>query len=135
HVSETPQQKPSVVRLSALQPGDGGDFFALLSERKAGVTQAGKPYFHCRFRDARRTVSFMAWGDDKWFALCERDWQVGQFFKIRGTFQEHERYGPQIEVQNLRQVIDADRADGFAEAEFVESSRHDLLQLWAELRG
>jgi 3'-5' exoribonuclease len=132
-VSETPQQKPSVVRLSALQPGDGGDFFALLSERKAGVTQAGKPYFHCRFRDARRSVSFMAWGDDKWYAPCERDWQVGQFFKIRGVYQEHERYGPQIEVTKLRRVIDADHDDGLHESDFVECSRHDPGQAWAEL--
>src|SRR4051794_29036213 len=133
HVSETPQQKPSVVRLSALQPGDGGDFFALLSERKAGVTQGGKPYFHCRFRDARRSVSFMAWGDDKWYAPCERDWQVGQFFKIRGVYQEHERYGPQIEGTRLRRVIDDDHNAGFTESDFVECSRHDPGQMWADL--
>jgi 3'-5' exoribonuclease len=133
-VSDNSKTKAPLTRLSELRPGDRGDFFALLAERKHGVTQTGKPYFHCRFRDARRTVSFMAWGDDKWYAPCERDWQVGQFFKIRGVYSEHERYGPQIELLMLRPVSDADREAGFDESDFVESSRHDPAQMWTELR-
>src|SRR5262245_8953548 len=126
--------KPPVARLGDLQPGDRADFFALLVDRKPGLTGAGKPYYHCRFRDAHRTVSLMAWGDDRWFEPCEQDWQTGEFYKLRAVYQEHERYGPQIELLRMRPVNDDDRADGFNEADFVESSRHDLHHLFDELR-
>jgi 3'-5' exoribonuclease len=126
--------KPPLSRLSELPPGQRGDFFALLVDRVRGLTREGKPYYHCRFRDARRTVSFMAWSDDRWFEACEREWQPGQFFKLRAVYQVHERYGPQVEILNIRPINDADRADGFDEGQFVESSRHDLAHLLGELR-
>ena len=59
--------KPPLTRLSELAPGQRGDFFALLADRTRGLTREGKPYYHCRFRDARRTASLMVWSDDKWF--------------------------------------------------------------------
>jgi 3'-5' exoribonuclease len=127
--------KPPLTHLSDLAPNQRGDFFVLLVDRTRSVTRDGKPYYHCRFRDARRTVSFMAWGDDRWFQACENEWQVGQFYKVRGTFVEHERYGPQIEVLNIRPVKDEDREDGFDEAQFVESSRHDPAQMIGELKA
>jgi 3'-5' exoribonuclease len=127
--------KPPLTRLSDLGPAQRGDFFALLIDRMRGLTREGKPYYHCRFRDARRTVSFMAWGDDRWFVPCEREWQVGQFFKLRAVYTEHERYGLQIEIHNIRPVKDEDREDGFDEAQFVESSRHDPAQMMGELRN
>jgi 3'-5' exoribonuclease len=127
--------RPPLVALSELAPGQRGDFFALLSDRTRGLTSAGKPYFHCRFRDARRTASVMVWSDDRWFGPCERDWQTGQFYKLRAVYDEHERYGPQVEILNIRPVNDADREDGFDEAQFIESSRHDPAQMLADLRG
>ena len=54
--------RPPLVALSELASGQRGDFFALLSDRTRGLTSAGKPYFHCRFRDARRAVSYMGSG-------------------------------------------------------------------------
>ena len=42
--------------------------------------------------------------------------------------------GPQIELHNIRPVRDSDRKEGFDEAAFVETSRHDLQHLWTELR-
>src|SRR5262245_47967880 len=119
------QPRPPLSRLSELTNGQRADFFALLADRTRGVTREGRPYYHCRFRDDRRVVSFMAWSDDKWFEPAEREWQAGQVYKLRATYQEHERYGPQIELLNLRAVNDEDRAGGFDPAEFVESSKHD----------
>ena len=55
----------------------------------------------------------MVWSDDRWFATCERDWQAGQFYKLRAVYDEHERYGPQVEILNIRPVSDTDREDGF----------------------
>ena len=75
--------KPVPARLSDLTPGLYGDFFALLTDKSRGVTREGKAYYLCRFRDARRVVSFMVWGDGDWFGRCESDWHVGQFYKLR----------------------------------------------------
>lgn len=127
--------KPPLEQLCDLTPGRKADFFALLSERKRGQTREGRPFYHCRFRDARRVVSLMAWSDDRWFGPCEKDWREGQFYKLRAIYTEHERYGPQIELFNLRPVRDMDRKEGFDEARFVESSQHDPAQLWAELKS
>lgn len=125
--------KPSLVRLSELAPGQRGDFFALLAERTRGLTREGRPYFHCRFCDSRRAVSFMAWSDDRWFEPAEGDWRPGQFYKLRAVYQEHERYGPQIELLNIRPATEADREDGFDPAQLVESTRFDVERLWEEL--
>jgi 3'-5' exoribonuclease len=126
--------KPAPVRLSELAPGQLGDFFALMAERTRGATRDGKPYYTCRFRDARRAATFMAWSDGGWFEACERDWQEGRFYKIRGQFSEHERYGAQIDVQNIRPVTDADRAAGFDPLELVECSRFSRDAMFADLR-
>jgi 3'-5' exoribonuclease len=127
--------KPPVVRLTDLQPGQQGDFFALLAERTRGQTRDSKPFYTCRFRDARRTVTFMVWSDGKWFDACERDWREGQFYKLRATYGEHDRYGAQIDVENIRPATDADRPDGFDPAALVEHSRRDPEAMFAELRG
>jgi 3'-5' exoribonuclease len=126
--------KPAVVRLHELTPGQLGDFFAVLAERSRGVTRDGKPYYTCRFRDARRTVTLMAWADSPWFEPCEREWQQGQAYKVRGIYQDDPQYGPQLAIQNIRPATDADRADGFDAAELVETSRFDRDVMFAELR-
>lgn len=127
--------KPTLLRLSELTPGQYADFFALLSEKERGLTREGKAYYACRFRDARRTVSFMAWSDERWFEQAENEWRPGQFYKLRAVYQEHERYGPQIELHNLRPVNEAEREEGFDPAQLVESTRHDVARLWDELRS
>lgn len=128
--------KPTLTRLSELTPGQYADFFALLAEKNKGVTREGKDYYSCRFRDARRSVAFMAWGDGPWYQPCERDWQVGHFYKIRAVYGEHEKYGPQLtELNNIRATTDADLADGFDPAQLVESSRYDPATMFEELKA
>jgi 3'-5' exoribonuclease len=126
--------KPVIVPLHHLQPGAPADFFALLTEKVRGTTRDGKPYFTCRFRDRRRTVEAKVWADSPTFADCETVWQPGGFFKIRGLFTEHERFGPQVELQQVRPVRDEDRADGFREVDFLERSRFDSDEMLAQLR-
>jgi 3'-5' exoribonuclease len=128
--------KPSLVRLCDLQSGQFADFFALLSERTKKETRDGKPYFSCRFRDARRTVAFMVWADGGWYELCDRDWREGQFYKIRGLYAEHEKYGPQIDIHNIRPVMDVDESDGFNASDFVvrSASTGDVESMFGELR-
>jgi 3'-5' exoribonuclease len=132
-----PRPKPALVRLSDLEPGQFADFFALLSERTKKETRDGKPYFACRFRDAKRTVGFMVWADGGWYESCEQSWQEGQFFKIRGIYGEHEKFGPQIEIHNLRPITEADATDGFDPSEFIDrsASKANPDEMLAELRG
>ena len=130
-----PRAKPPLTRLSELTTGQSGDFFVQLVEKHKNATRDGKPFFNCRFRDARRTVTLMVWADSSWYEACEKDWQVGHFYKVRGTFVENERYGPQIEVANIRAASKDDRADGFDPGELVERSRYDSEQMFAELHA
>lgn len=127
--------RPAVTRLSDLKPGDRGTFFAVLADRSRGETRDRKPYYICRFKDRRRTVGYMVWQDGPFFAVCDTEWQVGQFFKVQAVYGEHERYGPQIEVEQIRHVQDRDAADGFNPADFVDRSRLDPDQMFTELRA
>jgi 3'-5' exoribonuclease len=127
--------KPPPVPLSEVSPGQLADFFAVLAEKHKSATRDGKPYYACRFRDAKRTVSYMAWADGPLYESCEKEWHEGQFYKIRAVYGEHERYGPQIEIQMIRPVQDADKAEGFDPQQFIQHSRHDPDRMLAELQG
>jgi 3'-5' exoribonuclease len=116
-----------------MKPGQAGDFFALLAERQRGARKDGKPFFTCKFRAGRRLATFMVWGDGPWFEACEREWRDGMFFKIRGLYEEHPTYGPQIDVANIRPVTDADTADGFRPLDFVDHSRYQPEAMFQEL--
>lgn len=128
--------KPAVVRFADLDQGQIADFFALLAERTRGATRDGKPYFTCRFRDARRTAEFKVWQDGGYFDACQNDWHVGQIYKIRGVYAVNERYGPQIDIKNIRAATDDDRADGgFDPLDFVDRTRFDPAAMFVELRA
>ncbi len=126
--------KPPLVRLCELTAGQAGDFFVLMAERSKGTTRDGKPYYLCKFRDAGRTASVMVWVDGGRFEECESNWREGTFYKIRGIYRESERYGAQIEIQQIRPVNDADKAAGFDPAAFVERSRFDGDAMLGELQ-
>jgi 3'-5' exoribonuclease len=125
--------KPDRTRLHELTPDQFADFFAYLGERKRSVTRDGKPYYTCRFQDAKRVASFMVWSDGGWFRACEEQWREGQFYKIRAVYGESERFGPQLEIHDIRPVVEADRADGFDLADFIEHSRHSPDEMFAAL--
>lgn len=129
------KNKPPLVRLHELAPGQAGDFFVVLADKTRGARRDGKPFYTCRFKDARRQVTVMAWSDSPWFGACEKDWQVGQFFKVRAAYEEHPTYGPQLDVQNIRPVTDSDQADGFDPFDFVEHSRYNADSMFQELWG
>ena len=111
------------------------DCFAQLAEKKRRSTHEGKPFYSCRFRDPRRTASVMVWADSIFFEECQSTWQVGGFFKIRGIFSEHEKYGPQIEAEMVRPIQERDREDGFTELDFMERSRFDPAEMLKELEA
>jgi 3'-5' exoribonuclease len=127
--------RPAAVPLHELQPGEPAEFFALLAGKYRGMTRDDKPYFTCRFRDAHRTAQFRVWSDSPFFASCETDWQVGTIYRIFGSFGEHEKYGPQLEIHQIRPAEAADGAEGLDEGDFVERSRFDSDAMFAELRN
>lgn len=127
--------KPSLLRLCEMTPGQAGDFFVYLAERSKGQTRDGKPYYLCKFRDARRTAAVMVWADGGRFEECETKWAEGHFYKIRGAYHESERYGPQIEIHQLRAVHDKDKEDGFDPGDLIERSRFDSDAMLGELRA
>jgi len=128
-------KKLPLVKLAEMQAGHLADCFAQLAEKKRRGTHEGKPFYSCRFRDPRRTASVMVWADSALFEECQSDWQVGGFFKIRGTFTEHEKYGPQIDAEMVRPIQDRDREDGFTELDFMERSRFDSVEMLKELEA
>jgi 3'-5' exoribonuclease len=130
-----PRPKPTLKRLHELEQGEYVDCYALLAERSRGATREGKPFYTCRFRDARRTVAVMVWADGGFFEECAKDWQVGHCYKLRGVYGEHERFGPQFDLEMIRPITDADRADGFDPLDYVERSRFNPDDMLAELRG
>jgi len=125
--------RPPVVRLSDLALGQTADFFALLAERKNSTTRDGKPFFTCRFKDSRRSVSCAIWVDSKLFDDCSKNWREGQCYKLRATYGQSERYGPQIEIDQIRPVKDEDAADGFDVTEFFPKSRFEPNGMFVEL--
>lgn len=126
--------KSILAPLHELAPGQLADCFVLLAEKTHGTTREGKPFYSCRFSDSRRSVTAMIWSDTPLFKACEEEWQAGQFYKIRGTFAQHERYGPQMELKGVRPVQESDKEDGFEPAALVERSRYDSDAMFAELR-
>jgi len=125
--------RPPLLPLHELTPDQLADCFAVLLEKTRGLTQQAKPFYTCRFADRRRTVTSMIWADTDLFVPCERDWKTHHFYKIRGTFQQHEKYGPQLEIAQIRPVKPEDAADGFAPEKLVDASRHDIETMWNEL--
>lgn len=125
--------RPPIQRLSDLILGQSADFFALLMERKAGATRDGKPFFTCRFKDMRRTVSTAIWADSKLFDDCANHWREGQCYKLRATYGESERYGPQIDIDQIRPVKDDDRADGFELSDYFPRARFEPNGMFVEL--
>ncbi|HYV37147.1 MAG TPA: HD domain-containing protein [Gemmataceae bacterium] len=128
------RDKPPILHLCEMTAGQAGDFFVLLAERTKGQTRDGKPYYQCKFRDAKRTVTMMVWLDGGRYEECDTKWRAGEFYKIRGTYHESERYGPQLEVHQMRLVQESDREEGFNPTDLVDRSRFDSDAMLSDLR-
>ncbi|MSR52407.1 MAG: HD domain-containing protein [Gemmataceae bacterium] len=127
--------KSVIVRLSDLKKGERGTFFVQLADKAKGATHKGNPFFACKFRDLRRTATYMVWGDGPHYATCATDWQPGQFFKMHAAFNEHEKYGGQLEVLKIRPTEDRDAVDGFDPKELVEQARREPDEVLKDLRA
>jgi 3'-5' exoribonuclease len=122
-----------LVPLHQLLVGQTAETFVLFTDRHAGTTREGKPYFQCKFADRFRHVTCMIWAESPWFLDCEKAWVLGQAYRLRTTYSHHDKYGPQIEVHQWRNVTADDRNSGFDLANLVDSTRFNIPELWTRL--
>lgn len=118
--------------LHELADGEEGEFFALLSDKQELTTKDGKPYHRVTFRDAVREVSFPIWNDAPLSKLCQNEWQIGEFFRMRAKYRET-NYGPQLEIREIRAAKESDAADGFDPLMCQARSRFNFEEMFAEL--
>jgi 3'-5' exoribonuclease len=123
-----------ITTFSRMRPGQSGDCFALLVEKHRGTTRDGKPFYRVTFRDESRPVVAMVWQDSGWFEECEARWQPGAYYKVRCRYEET-GYGPQIDIDRIREVTADDSADGFDPQLFHPATRFDRDAMQRELRG
>jgi len=132
-----PQMSPTpvdTIAFSALQAGQFADTFALLATRDEAKTRDDKPYYRVTFRDADRAATAMIWTDHALFAACRDQWQVGGFYKLRCRYTES-NWGPQIEIDRIREVTDADREQGFDPDTFYPTTRFDREAMFTDLQA
>src|SRR5262249_46776613 len=89
---ENQMKRPVLAGVAELTPGQYADFSGLLVERAGKQPREGRLFSDCRSRAARRTAAYMAWADSDWFEPCEREWHSGEFYKLRATYGEHEKF-------------------------------------------
>ena len=121
-----------IVLLSEMTPDQDADFFALMTAKEELTTRNDKPYFRVAFRDAGREVSFPIWDNSPWAADCRDNWTPGVFYKLRAIYRES-NYGPQLEIRKIRQVTDADAADGFDPAMCRPRSKFEPADMFEQL--
>jgi 3'-5' exoribonuclease len=126
------ENEPAMRKLSEFEPGEHGDCFALLVKKDAGKTRDGKPFYRAVFRDNHRSATAMIWLDGGWFDDCDQKWLPGTCYKLRCRYFENQ-FGPQIELEKIRPVEEADAQAGFDLADFQPATRFDPERLFAEL--
>ncbi len=121
-----------IATLAEMSPGQEADLFLLMSAKEELKTKTGKPYFRVGFRDAGRELSFPIWGDSPWAADCRDHWNPGVFYKLRAVYRETD-FGPQLEIRKIREVTEADAADGFDPTLCLPRSRFDPQEMFDEM--
>lgn len=119
--------------LSELSFGDEADLFLLLTAKESGTTRAGQPFWLLTFRDETREIEVAIWADSPWFGTCQRDWKIGDFFKVRASLRDS-RWGPTLDIRKIRPVRESDREAGFNPAKYLPASPVAQEQLYDDLR-
>ena len=121
-----------IVTLAEMSHGQEADLFLLMTAKEELKTKAGKPYFRVGFRDGSREVSFPVWGDSPWAAECRDRWTPGCSTKFAAVYQET-NFGPQLEIRKIREVVEADAAQGFDPTLCLPRSRFFPQEMFDEL--
>ena len=123
-----------ILTLSEMISGQEADLFVLMTSKEQLTTREGKPYFRVGFRDGGREVAFPIWDNSPWAAECREKWTPGVFYKVRAVFRET-NYGPQLDIRKIREVCDADAADGFDPMICLPQSRYEPQSMFDSLVG
>jgi 3'-5' exoribonuclease len=121
-----------ILSLSEMVPGQEADMFVLMTAKEQLTTREGKPYFRVAFRDRGREVSFPVWDNSPLAADCREHWNPGVFYKVRAVYRET-NYGPQLDIRKLREVVEADAADGFDPTACLPQSRFEPREMFEQL--
>lgn len=111
--------------------GDAVEGFAFVRRREERQDKAGRAYLDLELGDASGSIGAKAWSDS---AALRRDFAAGEFVKFRGQVQSY-RDQLQLRLDDCRRATDADRADGFDEADLVPSTREDVAGLVSRLEA
>lgn len=115
--------------IEAWREGDSVIAFVLVSKREVRQDKSGRDYLDLELADATGSIVGKAWSDSK---ALQRPFAQHDFVKIKGqvrAFRDH----LQFNLDDCRQVVESDRADGFDETKLVPSTKEDLDDLWARL--
>jgi 3'-5' exoribonuclease len=121
-----------ILALSAMLPGQEADIFVLMTSKEPLTTREGKPYYRVGFRDGGREVVFPIWDNSPWAGECRDKWTPGTFYKVRAVYRET-NYGPQIDIRKIREVCEADAAEGFNPTLCLPQSRYEPQGMFEEL--
>jgi 3'-5' exoribonuclease len=121
-----------ILNLDEMIPGQEADLFLLLTAKEELKTKTGKPYHKVSFRGGNREVSFPIWDDTPWSAECRAQWTPGTFYKVRATYRET-NFGPQLDINKIREVVEADANDGFDPNACQPRTRFDPQEMYDEL--
>jgi 3'-5' exoribonuclease len=121
-----------IVTLAECRPGQEVDLFLLLVGKEELLTRDGKPYVRVTFRDREREIGFPLWADHPLADDCRLAWTPGTFYKLRAIYRET-NYGPQLDIQRIREVRPGDEADGFDPQMCRPRGRCDPQQLFDQL--
>ena len=113
-----------ILTLAEMTPDTEGDTFLLLTSKEELTAKNGRPYYRVAFRDATQEVSFPIWDNSPWSVECRDNWCPGQFYKVRATYRET-NFGPQLDIHRIREVTEADAADGFDPTRCQPGSRFE----------
>src|SRR4051794_13988965 len=118
----------AVVRLSELAHGQEATCFAALVKKDRGIDKHGNPFVKCHFRDKRATAVAPLWSDNALRVEAET-WVDGLAYRLRVRGDWKVKYGLQLNIIEIRPVIDDDSADGFDYYDLVESTHYDPEEL------
>jgi 3'-5' exoribonuclease len=121
-----------IIALSAIVPGQEADMFLLMTAKEQLNTREGKTYFRVGFRDGGREIAFPIWDNSPWAIDCRDKWTPGAFYKVRAVYRET-NYGPQLDIRKIREVCDADAADGFDPTSCQPVSRFEPQAMYDEM--
>lgn len=101
HVQQTIPTEPTATEqtlLRNLKSGSSISLVLLVRNAEARQRRGGSQYARLELGDRSTTVTAMAWDNaEQTLELCA----IGSIVHIVGRYEEHERFGPQITIQNV----------------------------------